>query len=84
MLWEINIRFVALHTFYLLTDWKILLVETLKKIWFVFLIVGLIRYITIRLQLGIDPSGNPTEQDPWDALVGRIKFLFADEVGSTK
>lgn len=49
-----------------------------------FLIVGLIRYITIQLQLGIDPSGNPTEQDPWDALVGRIKFLFADEVGSTK
>ncbi|GMN54677.1 hypothetical protein TIFTF001_023794 [Ficus carica] len=30
-------------------------------------------------KLGIDPSGNPTEQDPWDALVGRIKFLFADE-----
>lgn len=31
-------------------------------------------------KLGINPTAsNPTQQDPWDALVGRVKFLFSDE-----
>ncbi|PON35087.1 3'-RNA ribose 2'-O-methyltransferase, Hen [Parasponia andersonii] len=33
-------------------------------------------------KLGINPAAyNPTEQDPLDALVGRVKYLFSDEVG---
>ena len=37
---------------------------------------------TLPLQLGIDPTAsNLTQQDPWDALVGRVKYLFSDEVG---
>ncbi|KAJ6301357.1 hypothetical protein OIU77_015630 [Salix suchowensis] len=34
--------------------------------------------------LGNNPADeNPSEKDPCDALIGRIKYLFTDEVGSS-
>lgn len=34
------------------------------------------------VQLGINPAGdNPTELEPWDALIERMTYLFSNEVG---
>lgn len=59
----------------------------LDKVWFdlliyiIFLTLMLTKIVLLMLQLGIRPQNDDlTVDEAWDDLVGRIKYIFSDEV----